>query len=173
MEQFLKTETKVLVEELLDLMENDSENRERTMNMLTEDCTWVIEPGVTEYHGSKEIRAFVNIAMSGRRHDETHKIEILNHFADNENVCIEYTHSAVLTGEMTAGIKGSLNPGAARYCMTYHIRDGKFDRVHEYINSPSAWLSFISPIALKYLRWQTIRKLSKTADSKMVTKDDE
>lgn len=173
MDQSLTEETRDLVEELLDLMLNDSENLERTMNLLTDDCTWVIEPGVSEYHGSNEIRAFVDTAMSGRKHDEKHKIEVLNHFADNENLCIEYTHSAVLTGEMTAGIKGTLNPGAARYCMTHHILDGKFDRIHEYINSPSVWLSFISPIALKYLHWQTMRSLSKNADSKVVTKDNE
>ncbi len=164
MDQTLKEETKALLKELIDLMVNDSENLERTMKLLTDDCIWVIEPGVTEYHGSRELRAFVGTAMSGRKHDEQHKIEILNHFADNENICIEYTHSAVLTGEMTAGMRGTLKPGAARYCMTYHIKDGKFDRVHEYINSPSVWLSFLSPIALKYLHWQTMKKLSKTVN---------
>lgn len=172
MQQSLTAETRALVEELLDLMANDSENLERTMRLLTDDCTWVIEPGVTEYHGSNKIRAFVSVAMSGRKHDETHKIQILNYFADNENVCIEYAHGAVLTGKMTAGIKRELKPGQARYCMTYHIKSGKFDRVHEYINSPSIWLSFLSPIGLKYLHWQTMRKMSKTADSRMVTKDD-
>ncbi len=159
-------ETSALVEEPLDSMVNDSENLERTMSLLTDDCTWVIEPGATEYRGSKEIRAFVGIAMPGRKHDERHKIEVLNHFADNENLCVEYTHSAVITGKMTGGIKGTLEPGAAKYCMTYHIKDGEFDRVHEYINSPSVWLSFLSPVALKYLHWQTLRNLSRTADSR-------
>ncbi len=58
-------ETKALVEELLDLMVNDSENLERTMKLLTDDCVWVLEPGVTEYHGTKELREFVATAMSG------------------------------------------------------------------------------------------------------------
>lgn len=161
LDQMLTPSNKALVEDLLDLMENDSENLERTMEMLTPDCTWVIEPGMTEYHGTEELRSLVGLAMSGRTHDETHKIEVVNCFADNENICVEYTHSARITGKMTAGIRASLKPGAARYCITYHIRDGKFDRVHEYINSPSLWLSFLLPIALKYLHWQAIRKAVK------------
>lgn len=158
LDQSLTEKTSALVDELLDLMVNDSENLERTMNLLTDDCTWLIEPGMTEYHGSDELRAFVGIAMSERKHDETHKIQVLNHFADNENVCIEYIHSAITTGKIKVGIK----PGELRYCMAYHIRDGKkFDRVHEYINSPSIWLSLLLPIGLKYLHWQVMRKLSK------------
>jgi hypothetical protein len=34
-----------LVAELLDLMVNDSENLERTMDLLTDDAVWVLEPG--------------------------------------------------------------------------------------------------------------------------------
>jgi ketosteroid isomerase-like protein len=157
-------DNQALVKDLLDLIMNDSENLERTLSMLTDDCVWVIEPGVTEYHGLKQLRAFIAISMSGRRHDTAHKIEVLNSFFDKENVCIEYTHSAQLTGKI-AGTRGTLKPGAARYCMTYHIRDAKFDKVHEYINSPSIWLSFLSPIALKYLHWKAIRKLAKEANA--------
>lgn len=156
-------DNQALMKELFDLMVNDSENLERTLGILTDDCVWVIEPGATEYHGTMELRAFIGISMSGRTHDEAHKIDVVNWFADEENVCIEYTHSARATGKMTAGIKGTLKPGMARYCMTYHIRDGKFDRVHEYINSPSVWLSFLLPILLKYLHWQAIRKVKRTA----------
>jgi hypothetical protein len=61
--------------------------------------------------------------MSGRKHDEAHKIEVLNSFADNENIFIEYAHSAILTGKITVGIKGTLKPGAARYCMTSSARN--------------------------------------------------
>ena len=35
-----------LVAEMLDLIVNDSENLERTMNLLTDDAVWVLEPGV-------------------------------------------------------------------------------------------------------------------------------
>ena len=40
-----------VIEELLDLMTHDSENLERTLKLLIDDCVWVMEPGGTEYHG--------------------------------------------------------------------------------------------------------------------------
>jgi hypothetical protein len=44
-----------LVAEMLDLIVNDSENLERTMNLLTDDAVWVLEPGGIEYHGARDI----------------------------------------------------------------------------------------------------------------------
>jgi len=80
-------------------MFHDSENLERTMRLISDDCEWVMEPGGSEYHGYEEIRAFVETAMSGRTHDTEHKLELLNWFADDENLCAEYTHGARLTGQ--------------------------------------------------------------------------
>jgi hypothetical protein len=37
-----------LVRNMLDLVANDSENLERTMSYLSDDCVWVMEPGGTE-----------------------------------------------------------------------------------------------------------------------------
>ena len=85
-----------LVEELLDIVANDSENLERTLKCFTDDCVWMMEPGGTEYHGIKEIKAFVAIAMSARRHDSgEHRIEITNWFANDTNLCVEYTHGLI------------------------------------------------------------------------------
>ena len=153
---------KALIKEMLDLVANDSENLERTMDYLTDDCIWIMEPGGTEYHGSRELRAFVGIAMSGRTHDKgEHRIEITNWFAGDEDLCIEYTHGAKLTGKFTAGIKGNLKTGVSRYCITYHMRDGKIDRVHEYINATSWLFSCIMPIVLWYLHRLTMKKLAR------------
>jgi hypothetical protein len=38
-------ENDALVAEMLDLVANDSENLERTMNLLSDDAVWVLEPG--------------------------------------------------------------------------------------------------------------------------------
>ena len=157
----LNKANETLVREMLDLMANDSENLERTMKYLTDDCIWVMEPGGTEYHGAAQLRGFVGIAMLGRAHDKNHKIEILNWFADEENLCVEYTHGLVSTGTFTAGLKVKLKTGVTRYCITYHMRDGKIDRVHEYINSSSWWLNCLMPIALAYLHRLTKKKLAK------------
>lgn len=141
-----------VVKELLALFD-DSENLERTMKLIADDCVWVMEPGGSEYHGYDEIRAFVEVAMSGRTHDEGHKMQVLNWFADAgyENFCVEYTHGAKLTGKMTAGIRASLKTGVSRYCITYHMRDGAIDRVHEYINATSSWINLAMPSMLGHL----------------------
>jgi ketosteroid isomerase-like protein len=153
-----------LVRELLDIVANDSENLERTLKCLSADCVWVMEPGGTEYHGITEIEGFVGIAMSGRTHDNNkHRIEITNWFADNENLCVEYTHGATLTGKFTAGFRGRIKTGVTRYCITYHMRDGKFDRVHEYINATSWSLNGLVPLLLAYLRRLTTKKMIKGA----------
>jgi hypothetical protein len=152
-----------LVREILDIIANDSENLQRTLRCLTEDCVWVMEPGGTKYHGIKEIEAFVEIGMSSRMHDESgHRIEVTNWFANDENLCVEYTHGAALTGRFTFGLRGKIKAGVTRYCLTYHIRDGKFDRVHEYINATSWWLNALMPLGLAYLRRLAMRKLAGT-----------
>ena len=151
-----------LVKELLDIVANDSENLERTLKCLSDDCVWVMEPGGTQYHGIGEIEAFVGIAISGRTHNKSkHRIEITNWFADSENLCVEYTHGAILTGKFTAGIRGTIKAGVSRYCITYHIRNGKFDRVHEYINATSWALNGLAPLALAYLRRLTTKRVAK------------
>jgi hypothetical protein len=151
-----------LIAEMLDLIVNDSENLERTMNLLTDDAVWVLEPGGIEYHGAREMRTFVRIAMAGRSHDPNHRIEITNWFANDENLRVEYGHGAVTTGSYTAGIRVRMKAESSRFCITYHIRDGKFDRVHEYINGTSWWLNLLSPVALGLLNRRVRRELAKT-----------
>ena len=38
-------------------MTTDGENLESTMKLLTDDCVWVLEPGVVEYHCTKQLRS--------------------------------------------------------------------------------------------------------------------
>jgi hypothetical protein len=151
-----------LVAETLDLVVNDSENLERTMNLLTDDAVWVLEPGGIEYHGAREIRSFVRIAMAGRTDDPNHRIQITNWFANDENLCVEYGHGGVTTGSYTAAIRVRLKAESTRYWITHHIRDGKFDRVHEYINGTSWRLNLLTPVALSLLNRRVHRELAKT-----------
>ena len=152
---------KPLLEEMLDLMVNDSENLERTLKHFTEDCVWVMEPGGTEYRGMEQLRTYIGIAMSGRTHDkDSHRIEIVGAFGDEENLCIEYTHGMVATGKLTGGYKTRVKTGILRYCITYHIREGRFDRVHEYINSTSTAYNVLLPLLLGRLYRQTMKKLA-------------
>ena len=77
--QHLSEPNRLLVQEWLDIVANDSENLERTIRCMTDDCVWVIEPGGTEYQGVEQIRAFVAIAMSSRIHDAgEHRLGVTN-----------------------------------------------------------------------------------------------
>jgi hypothetical protein len=119
-----------------------------------------MEPGGVEYRGARELSAFVRVAMSGRVHDAAHRVEITNWFADEENLCVEYTHGAVLTGRITGGVRGTLKPGLSRFCITYHLRESKVDRVHEDINGTRWWVNLLSPIGLFLLHRRVRRALS-------------
>ena len=140
-----------LIREYLDIAANDSENLERTMRLLTDDCVWVMEPTGDTYRGKQELEAFVRIAMSGRTHSGPYSIQITNWFTDGEQLCIEYTHGLVLSGVFLPGIKSEVKQGVLRYCITFHMRDGKFDRVHEFIQGTTFLANLMLPIGLKNL----------------------
>ena len=81
-----------------------------------------------------------------------------NWFADRENFCYEYSHGLISTGLFTAGVKAPVKTGVLRYCITCHIRDGKVNRVHEYINSTAFWLALFLQLMLTRLHRRATRK---------------
>jgi ketosteroid isomerase-like protein len=157
----LSQANEALIQEYLDIVAHDSENLERTMGLMADDCVWVIEPTGDTYRGKEEIKVFVGTAMSGRTHKDQYHIQITNWFTNGEYLCIEYTHSAILTGVYTAGIKAKLKPGTSRYCITYHMRDGKFDWAHEYIQGTTFLTHLLMPLVLKRLKRLVEKKLSR------------
>jgi len=145
-----------LIHEYLDVAAHDSENLERTMELMTDDCVWVMEPTGDTYCGSEELRAFVAGAMSSRTHSGQYGIQITNWFTDGEHLCVEYTHGAILTG---TGVK--IKKDVLRYCITFHMRDGKFDWVHEYINATTFLTRLLIPLLLRRYTRQVKKKVSK------------
>ncbi len=148
----LSMENESLIQEYLDLAAHDSENLERTMNILTDDCVWVMEPTGDVFQGKDELRAFVRTAMGGRTHQGEYQVEISSWFTDGEYLCVEYTHGSILSGAYSAGLKPAIKPGILRYCLTFHMRQGKFDQVHEYINVTSFIPGLALPLGLKFLK---------------------
>jgi ketosteroid isomerase-like protein len=67
----------------------------------------------------------VMAAGSRRTHDNQSKVKITNWFTNNEYLVVEYEHGA-LVGGVRVRIDG--------YCWVFHIRDGRFDSMREYIN---------------------------------------
>jgi ketosteroid isomerase-like protein len=157
----LSQANEALIQEYLDIVANDSENLDRTMGLMADDCVWVMEPTGDTYSGREEIEAFVGTAMSGRTHQGQYRIQISNWFTDGEYLCIEYTHGAMLTGVYSAGIKARLKPGISRYCITFHMRDGKFDWAHEYIQGTTFLTNFAMPLMLKRMKRLVEKKLSR------------
>ncbi len=145
-----------LIQEYLDITAHDSENLERVMKLMTDDCVWVMEPTGDTYRGSEELRAFVGAAMSSRTHTGQYSIQINHWFTNGEYLCIEYTHGAILTG-----VRVKVRKGVARYCTTFHMRDGKFDQVHEYINGTTFLAYLLMPLLLKSYTRQVKKKVSK------------
>ncbi len=157
----LNQANEVLIQEYLDIVANDSENLDRTMGLMADDCVWVMEPTGDTYRGREEIEVFVGIAMSGRTHQGHYRIQVSHWFTDGEYLCIEYTHGAKLTGVYSAGIKAKLKPGISRYCITFHMRDGTFDWAHEYIQGTTLLTNFAMPLMLKRMKRLAEKKLSR------------
>jgi len=66
----------------------------------------------------------------------------------------------IVTGVFSAGITGKVKTGVLRYCITCHLRDGKVDRVHEFITSTSWWLNSLMPMVLWNVRRLATKRLA-------------
>ncbi len=88
-ENVISQANEALIQEYLDIVANDSENLDRTMSLMADDCVWVMEPTGDTYSGREEIKAFVSTAMSGRIHENQYGIQISNWFTNGEDLCIE------------------------------------------------------------------------------------
>jgi len=160
-ENVISKANEALIQDYLDIVANDSENLDRTMGLMADDCIWVMEPTGDTFSGREEIEAFVSTAMSGRIHENQYGIQISNWFTNGVYLCIEYTHGAILTGVYSAGIKAKVKKGTSRYCITYHMRDGKFDWAHEYIQGTTFLTHLAMPLVLKRLTRLAKKKVSK------------
>ena len=155
----LSKANQALIQEYLDIVEHDSENLERTMRLFADNILFELEPTGDIYRGKPAMQAFVDVAMSGRAHTGQYSIQITNWFTDGEQLCIEYTHGGILTGVYTAGIKARFEQGVARYCITYHMCDGKFDRMHEFIQGTTFLANLAMPFMLKRIKRLADRQL--------------
>jgi len=149
----------------LDIVEHDSENLERTMRLYTDDIQFELEPTGDVYRGKQAMQAFVDGAMSGRTHTGQYSIKITNWFTDGEQLCIEYTHGSIFTGVYSAGIKARFEKGVLRYCITYRMRDGKFDRMHEFIQGTTFIANLALPFALKRIKRLVDKKLARMSQA--------
>jgi ketosteroid isomerase-like protein len=121
-----------LIKDYLDIAVNAPENLERFSELLSDDCVWAIVPPGISFEGKAQVKAFTKMAMGSRTHDGEYKIEIRNWFTDGENFCVEYFHGAIITRFRIKVIEN--------VCLVCHMRDGKFDRIHEYVDTSHSLL---------------------------------
>ncbi len=125
-------ENEQLVREYLDIAVNASEDLGRFAELLSADCVWYITPPGIAFQGKEQVRAFAGMAMGSRSHRADSNVEIRNWFADGEHFCVEYFHAAIVT-RFAIRVTETV-------CLVCHMRDGKFDQVHEYVDTSASVL---------------------------------
>ncbi len=123
----LSAENQRLIEEYLDIAVNASEDLARFSKLLSDDCVWTIAPPGIAFAGKRQVTSFSKMAMGSRSHRSDSRVEIRNWFADGGDFCVEYFHAAIVTG---LHIRVTEN-----VCLVCHMQDGRFDRVHEYVDT--------------------------------------
>ena len=121
-----------LIQEYLDLAVNAPEDFGRFQDLLTEDCTWYITPPGIAFVGKGKVKKFGAMAMGARTHNEKLKVEIRNWFTDGTNFCVEYYHAAMITA---FNIRVEEN-----VCLVCHMKNGRFDLIHEYVDASRSFL---------------------------------
>jgi ketosteroid isomerase-like protein len=125
----------------------------RFAQLLTDDCVWVMEPTGHAFTGAAQVAALARTAGGTRVHDDTYRVRVSNWFTDGENFCVEYQHAAIIK---QLPIKGEIT-----ICLVCHMRNGKFDRIHEYVHARGAAFKVIMSVGLRILPLLVNRNLSR------------
>jgi limonene-1,2-epoxide hydrolase len=121
-------ENKELVREFIEAMAAD--DKAHVLRLMSDDCEWVVVPWGYSANGHEEVEAFLGVANKTRTYKEQgQKIDINKAFTDGENLCVEITNIASLS--FLPSLKAS-----QPICLVLHMRDRKFDSVHEYFSAP-------------------------------------
>jgi len=105
------------------------------MQLVDKDAVWTFMATGEKFSGVDQIRNLAEKAMAGRIHTKDLHMELTNMFTGEEQMCIEYLHRGIMPEHST--ITGSPAAGteiAVPICITLHIKNGKFDKVDEYLD---------------------------------------
>ncbi len=90
--------------------------------------------------------SYASAGKGAPKHDQSSKVTITDWFDDGDHVCVEYVHRFVIFPK-SLRLDGMID----RYCLVFHIRDGKFDVIREYINPSNVVTSFLVLLLLRLL----------------------
>jgi hypothetical protein len=130
-----------------------TDDMDRFSQLIADDCVWVMMPTGHAFKGFEQVSSLAKTARGTRAHDEKYKVKILNWFTDGEHFCVEYHHGAIIKG---LHIKGTIN-----ICLVCHMRDGKFDCIHEYVHAHGVLFKLVMNLGLRALPLMVKRKSSK------------
>lgn len=124
-------------------------------SILTDDATWTIVPIGYTWTGRRAIESMAVAAGRTRRHDERSHVEIMNWFTDGEHLCVVYKHKLIVPGLR-------LRLTADGYCLIFHMRDGRFDAIREYINPRGVGAGLMMYLLLPLLPYLARRRLARS-----------
>ncbi len=130
-----------------------TDDMDRFSQLIADDCVWVMMPTGHAFKGFEQVSELSKTAGGTRAHDEDYRVKILNWFTDGEHFCVEYHHGAIIK---RLRIKGTIN-----ICLVCHMREGKFDRIHEYVHAHGIFFKLIMNLGLRVLPLLVKRKSSK------------
>lgn len=125
-------------------------------SILTDDATWTIMPIGHTWTGRRAIESMAVAAGRKRRHDGRAQVEIKNWFTDGEHVCVEYSHRLIVRG---LGLRLAVDG----YCFVFHVRDGRFDAIREYISPPNVATGLMMYCLLPLLPYLSRRRLARSS----------
>ncbi|OBI14662.1 hypothetical protein A5712_03185 [Mycobacterium sp. E2327] len=141
-----------LIERYLAIVADD--DYQRFGELLTDDCTFTLMPIGHTWAGRDNVMNAVLAAGSRRTHDSQSKVSVTNWFTNNDHFVVEYEH-----GALVAGVRVRIDG----YCWIFHIRDGRFDSMREYINPSGAGLTILLSLVLRayplLARWRARGRL--------------
>jgi len=106
------------------------------MQLIDQDCGWVIMATGETFRGAGEGRQLAERSVAARKHTKDVHMDFTNLFSTEDQMCLEYAHRAIVTEQWPSA---SNRPPAGtkvdiKICLVCHVKDGKFDRIHEYFD---------------------------------------
>ena len=127
-----------LIEQYLAIVADD--DYERFGELLTDDCSFTLMPIGHTWRGRDNVMSAVMTAGRSRTHDSRSRVTVTNWFTNDEYLVVEYEHGALVGGRRVK-IDG--------YCWVFHIHEGRFDSMREYINPSNPATSILLSLALR------------------------
>lgn len=147
----LSPANEALIQTYLDIATH-TDDMEQFSHLIAEDCVWVMMPTGHAFTGYAQVSTLAKLAEGTRRHNDAYTVKILNWWTDGEQFCVEYQHGAII---QRLPIRGTEN-----ICLVCHMREGQFDRIHEYVHAHGFLFKLVISLGLRVLPLLVKRKVS-------------